>query len=38
MLGPHPYTDGVSLTTPTPWRFLATTKTSNTNRQVDWPT
>lgn len=38
MLGPHPYTNGVSLTTPTPWRFVATTKTSNTNRQVVWPT
>jgi len=38
MLGPHPYTDGVSMTAPTPWRSVATTKTSNIDRQVVWPT
>lgn len=38
MSGPHPYTDGASIVDPAPWRFAATTKTGNVDRQSGWPT
>ena len=37
MSGLHPSTDSASLTTPALWRFLATTKTGNADRQQNGP-
>lgn len=38
MSGPHPYTDGVSLTSPTPQSCTATAKTTGTTDLSAWPT